>query len=106
MADVEFKLLFLWILQPVAVVLAPIPSILIVVKLPDNLTIAPGDSLPISTDSAVDVVWFEPLHNIAGILDLYKNVLDADPNVNRVLPAGLSTKVWSPFAPDIYIYIN
>ena len=91
--DVELEPLFLCIIQPVAVVLAPIPSILKVVNPPVNLTILPGPFLPISTDSAVDVVNNDPLALTAGATTLFVKVLVVKPNVNRVVPVGLSTKI-------------
>ena len=82
-------------IQPVAVVLAPVPSILKVVNPPVNLTILPVPSRPISTDSAVDVVNIVPLALTAGAITRCPKVFKVGANVNRVAPTE-STNVWFP----------
>ena len=62
---------------------------------PDNLTILPGQFLPISTDSAVDVVNMFPFALTAGAITLCAKVFKVPPNVNRDVPIE-STKLWSP----------
>ena len=74
------------------VVLDPTPSNHNVAKALAILTVPFTPSRPISTDSAVDVVIIDPLALTAGATTPFVNVLVVVPNVNRVAPAGLSTK--------------